>query len=60
MKQRFSLLLLFLLALFLGVSTRAEAMGSGRVDGYAQVFLTGNSGQSEIGTDVAIVPDMGR
>lgn len=57
MKQKLPLTLLLLLALFLVVNTKAEALGSGRVDGYAHVFLTGSSGQP-IGTDVAIVPDM--
>ena len=57
MKQKLSLAFLMVLALFLVLTTRAQALGSGRVDGYAQLFLTGNSGQP-VGSDVAIVPDM--
>lgn len=57
MKQKLSLAFLMVLALFLVLTSRAQALGSGRVDGYAQLFLTGNSGQP-VGSDVAIVPDM--
>lgn len=57
MKQRFSLVLFIVLALFLVVSTRAEALGSGRVDSYANVLLAGSAVQP-VGSDMAIVPDM--
>lgn len=57
MKQKLSLAFLTVLALFLMLTTSTQALGSGRVDGYAHIFLTGNSGQP-VGTDVAIVPDM--
>lgn len=57
MKPRTPLLLLIMVILFLVMGTKVEALGSGRVDGYAHVFLTGNAGQP-IGTDAAIVPDM--
>ena len=57
MKPRLSLALFIVLALFLVVSTRAEALGSGRVDSYANVLLAGSAAQP-VGSDIAIVPDM--
>ena len=57
MKRKLSLVMLIMLGLFFVLTTQAEALGSGRVDSYANVFLTGSTGQP-VGVDVAVVPDM--
>jgi hypothetical protein len=58
MKRKWSVVaLLLLVVLSAGLTEQVSAVGSGRVDGYANAFLTG-SGAQPVGVDVAIVPDM--
>ncbi|MCL4871904.1 MAG: integrin alpha [Anaerolineae bacterium] len=57
MKQKLPLLMLLIITLCLLLNSQAEALGSGRVDGYANAFLTGSAAQP-VGVDVAVVPDM--
>lgn len=57
MKQKVLVVVLVVVGLFLMASSRVGALGSGRVDSYANVFLTGSAAQP-VGVDVAMVPDM--
>lgn len=57
MKKNWLIGVLILVGLLAGLSGRALALESGRVDGQANAFLTGSAAQP-VGADVAVVPDM--
>lgn len=57
MRKKWAIGLVLLLGSLAGLTGQAAAIGSGRVDSYANAFLTGSAAQP-VGVDVAVVPDM--